>query len=69
MSKFDTEWISTPRIVVRAYAAIDQIPPDRFIDFFAGFSSADPYFDFTILLSREFVEERINGELSGWISL
>lgn len=60
VSKLDFNSADPYRIVVRAYAALDKIPHGHLEGFFAGFSSADTYFDFTLLLSEAFVEERIN---------
>jgi hypothetical protein len=53
------------RIVARAYAALDKIPPGHLEGFFAGFAYADNDFDFTLLLSETFVEERISGTSTG----
>ncbi|KAJ4381671.1 hypothetical protein N0V86_003035 [Didymella sp. IMI 355093] len=49
------------RIAARAYAALNTIPRGHLEGFFAGFASADVNFDFTILLSETFVDNRING--------
>ena len=59
MSGLDPESNDTFRVVVRAYAAMNKIPQDYLVNFFATFSSADPHFDFTILLGQSSVEERI----------
>ena len=61
LSKLRPNITGSYRIVTRAYVALDKIPPDHLEGFFAGFASADTDFDFTLLLSETFVEERISG--------
>ena len=71
ISNLDPELAVTYRIFVRAYAALDNIPQGHLTGLFAGFSSADPHFDFTLLLNETFVEERINGKkfnLTSWMA-
>lgn len=63
MADLDPKSNDTFRIFVRAYAAMNKIPQNYLVDFFARFTSADPHFDFTILLGQSSVEERIISEL------
>lgn len=61
MSKLQPNNTVPYRILARAYVALDKVPPGSLEGFFAGFASADTNFDFTLLLSEAYVEERIHG--------
>lgn len=64
LSKMDLHFGRTCRVIVRAftdYEAILTEPDQSVLSFIAGFSSADPFFDITIVQNSEVVESKITG--------